>query len=135
MLIDGLIYLVQANPDTNALVGDWVYENSIPRGNVFPAVVVHSYNGTQDYDYAGPIGIREQMVQFDTYGRTSVEARKLREAVRRLISRYKGTLPDGTTVQAAFLEREMDMPFLPNADAKGVSNRSVLGFRIVTENE
>ena len=69
----------------------------------------------------------------DTYGDTAEDCQQIAEAVRSLIAPYVGTLSDGTIVQACFLERDMDMPFLPHADAKGLAYRATLGFRVVNQ--
>jgi hypothetical protein len=130
MMLDGFISLLKATPAVSVIVADRVYKKVLPRGYSFPAIVVHRYGGTQDYEFAGPVGVREDQIQIDTYDSGDGEA--LASVVRTFLSAYTGTLPDGTIVQGCFLERDMDMPFLPNADTKGIANRSTLGFRVVS---
>ena len=133
MLIDGIIALLVADTaGVNALVSGAVYANELPRGYALPAIAVHRYGGSQEYEMAGPVGLREDQIQFDCYGATSDATQQVAEAVRSLLVAYVGTLSDGTVVRACYLERDMDMPFMPKADTKGIANRSLLGFRVVS---
>ena len=132
MLLDGIISLLTANTTVNGLVRGRVYMSLLPRGYRLPAIALHRYGGTQDYEFDGPVGVREDQVQIDVYGDTVEDCQTTIEAVRSTLVGYVGTLPDGTVVQACYLEREMDMPYLPHADQKAVANRTLLGFRFVT---
>ena len=114
------------------LIAGRAYENEFPRGFVLPAVVVHQYGGNQDYDFTGPIDITEDQVQVDCYAQDSSGCRALRLSVKDLLEAFTGTLPDGTVVQAMYKERDLAMPFLPNANTKGIANRWTLGFRVVS---
>jgi hypothetical protein len=131
MILDGFIALLAADPGVHAVAAARVYKDELPRGYTFPAVVVHRYGGLQDYDFAGPVGVREDQIQIDAYAETAA-IEQLSEAIRAALVPFVGALPDGTVVQACYLERDMDMPFLPNANTKGIANRSTLGFRVVS---
>jgi Protein of unknown function (DUF3168) len=133
MLTDGLIALVQADPGCTALIAGRIYEGELPRGYTLPAVAIHKYGGNRDTQFSGPVGIRETQIQFDTYGRTALEARQVAQAIDSLVAPFAGALPDGTVVQLCTLERDMDMPFKADGDAKSVFSRSTLGYRIITE--
>lgn len=132
MMLDGFIALLIADTDTNALVSGRVYASVAPRGYVLPAIVIHRYGGLQEYQFDGPAGLREDQIQVDCYANDSSTAQQLAEAARELLISFVGALSDGTVVRGCYLERDMDMPFLPNADAKGITNRSLLGFRVVS---
>lgn len=132
-MLDGIIALLNADMGVNTLVAGRVYVSVLPRGYLLPAVCVHRYGGTQEYDFGGPVGVREDQMQFDAYAEDPAMAQQVTEAIRTLMVDYKGTLSTGTVVQACYLERDMDMPFLPHADAKGIAYRSVLGFRLVSQ--
>ncbi len=132
MMLDGIISLLTANTGVNNLVAGRVYKSVLPRGYTLPAIAVHRYGGTQEYVFAGPSGVREDQIQVDCYAADAETAQQVAEAVRALLVNYVGTLPDGTVVQGCFLERDMDMPFLPRADTSGIANRSLLGFRVVS---
>lgn len=116
-----------------AQINGRVYENELPRGYHLPAIAIHQYGGTQDYDFSGPIDINEDQLQLDCYGLDSDTCRATAEAAKALLQGFVGTLPDGTVVQACYLERSQAMPFLPHADQKGIANRWMLGFRVVKQ--
>lgn len=132
MMLDGFIQLLTADSTVNGLITGRIYKNVLPRGYVLPAMVIHRYGGTQEYQYDGPVGTREDQVQVDCYSADPEVTQQLSEATRAVLSDFKGQLPDNTVVQGCFLERDMDMPFLPHADTKGMSTRSMLGFRVVS---
>lgn len=133
MLLDGIIELLTNDPAVNGLIDGRAYKSVLPRGYTLPACAVHRYGGTQDYNTQGPVSLREDQVQVDYYAASADDAQKGAEAVRALMVGYVGTLREGTVVRACYLERDMDMPYLPYADSKGIANRSLLGFRIVSE--
>ena len=137
MMLDGIISLLSGNATVAALVtqnggAPQIYKSVLPRGYVLPAIAIHRYGGTQDYQCDGPVVLREDQVQVDCYAGDPETAQTVAEAVRKVLVSYVGTLPDGTEVRAVYLERDMDMPFMPHADTKGIANRSLLGFRVVS---
>lgn len=133
MLVDGVITLLTTTDSVSSLLSDTtaVFRSVLPRGYALPAIAVHRYNGTEETDMAGPIGLEEHFVQLDVYGNAPEDTETVAKAVRAILSRLVGTLPDGTTVQGSFLERDMDMTFLAKADTKGIAYRQCLGYRIV----
>lgn len=132
-LLAALIAANGAAPGADSLPGSAVFENELPRGYQLPAIAVHQYGGTQDYDFGGPLDVVEDQVQLDCYGKDSASCRALSKAAKDLLQSYVGILPDGTVVQAVFKERDQAMPFLPNADQKGIANRWMLGFRVISK--
>jgi hypothetical protein len=132
MLIDGIISRLQADTGVTALAAGRIYEGELPRGYTLPAVCVHSYGGDQDSEMDGPVGVREDQVQFDAYGTSATQARQTAEAVRASLVAFTGALPDGTVVQLVMVERSMAMPFLPHADGKGIANRFLIGLKVVS---
>jgi hypothetical protein len=145
VIVDGFISLLTGAPgDPNlpalatkvnavtALIGSRAYKNALPRGYRLPALAIHRYGGNLDYDMAGPNSESEDQIQIDIYGDTPDDCQAASEAVRALLAPFVGTLSDGSRVQACYLERDMDMPYLPHADAKGIANRASLGFKVVS---
>lgn len=148
MLIDGIIMLLKGQLNgTNqsaytsemaavvALTAGRVYENELPRGYELPAICVHQYGGSQDYDFDGPININEDQIQLDSYGADSLSCRQTARAACKLLESYVGTLPDGTIVQGLYKERDMAMPFTAKADQKGIANRWLTGLRVVKQRD
>lgn len=132
MMLSAFTDLLTDNGAVNALITGRIYKSVLPRGYTLPALVIHRYGGSQEYQLDGPAGVREDQVQVDCYAVDADGAQALAEAVRAALVSFTGTLSDNTIVQGCFLERDMDMPFLPHADAKGFANRSLLGFRVVS---
>jgi hypothetical protein len=126
-MLAGLIQMLQDDATVSSFVGDRVYRAVLPRGFVFPALVVHKYANVQDYQLSGPVDVAEDHVQIDVYGNTPAELDDAADAVRALLINYSGTLPDDTVVQGTFLDRDMDLPYRPDMDKKGFTYRSVLG--------
>lgn len=132
MLLDGFMELLTSNPAVSGLVAARVYKSELPRGYVLPAIAIHRYGGTREYQADGPIALREDQIQLDCYAQDAETAQQVAEAVKALLDPFTGVLPDGSVVRACYIERDMDMPFLPHADAKGIANRSMLGYRVVS---
>lgn len=133
MLLDGFISVLSADATVAGLVAARIYKSVLPRATPLPAIVVHRYDGAQEYQFSGPADIREDKLQLDIYG-TGGSCQTISEAARRVLYKFVGVLPEGTVVQGCFLERSLDMPFLANADGKGIADRTTLGFRVVSIN-
>jgi len=146
MVIDGVISLLKGQLNgTNqssytakiaalvALTAGRIHKVELPRGFSFPAIAVHRYGDAQENDLLGLVEVREDQIQLDVFGNTPADVEATYQAARALMNGYTGTLPDGTVVTLCQLQRGMDLPFLANADAKGVANRAVLGFRVITK--
>jgi hypothetical protein len=130
----GFIQLLKSDSTVSALVGTEVYDTVLGRGFVLPAVALHVYGLGQDYDYDAPVNVTERQMQIDVYGRNPNEANTVADAIRALLIDYKNaTLPDGTFVQACFLERDEDLPYQTGIDKTNVSFRPILGFRVVVQ--
>lgn len=109
-----------------------IYKQVLPRGFNLPAIVVHRYNGTRDQDLGGPVDAREDNFQLDIYGDTQDDCDAATDACRELLVGFTGTLDDGTVIQGCYLDQDRDMPFLPNADTKGLAFRALLGLRFIS---
>lgn len=149
MVLDGVFQLLSFKPTDSipeamadktaeiqamvAVLDGNAHKSNLPRDYAMPTVVIHTYGATRDQDFTGPLDIREDQIQMDAYGRTPDEAQAVANAIDALFVGYTGVLPDGTVVLNAYLERAMDMPFLPNAGRAGVGNRRMLGIRFVTQ--
>jgi hypothetical protein len=133
MITDGIVSKLSADTGVIAVVSTRVYLDVLPRGYILPALVVHQYGGSQGYQFSGPTGVTDDLVQIDVYGKTTAERGLAVAAVTAALVAFVGTLPDNTVVQLCKLERKMDMPFLPGADATGVAYRATLGFCITSK--
>jgi len=127
MLVDGLIALITAS---TAVPGP-AYQNSLPRDYKLPATVIHQSSGLRETDLSGPIGVREADVQFDCYGHNPAESNAGGLAVKALLEPFLGTLPDGTKVLFVRTDMDMDFPYKPSGDAKGLLDRWLLKLHFV----
>lgn len=116
-----------------------VYKQVLPRAYKLPAIAVHRYGATTDQDMSGPINVREDNFQLDIYGDTQADCDAVTDACRTQLTGYTGTYTnstdstDTTVIVGSYLDQDRDMPFLPNADTNSLAFRSLLGFRIVSQ--
>ena len=123
MLQQGLHALFAADEGIVAFVGDettrsdskdGVFPVTVPKGSVLPALTYALIAGHEwdSQDGRGELGIsRVQISGFaaDTQTASGYSlAAQLREAAKDAIVGFKGLLPDGTEVHAAFLMLEQD---------------------------
>jgi len=130
MFADDIKTLLLNNEQTAALLDTRIYASVLPRTYKFPVACFHQYGQSALYSFEGLAPLTETYFQFDCYGSTATSAREVAEAIKAVLGGYTGTLSSGT-VQCCYLERDMDMPFVPDADVKGISFHTVLQFRFV----
>ncbi len=109
MIEEGLIALLLA--DTNgvaALVGTRVYGVKLPQNPTLPAVVCARVSESPEYATEGMIGLSSGRFQIDCWADGLAGSRNLKEAVRKLLSGYKGTI-GSETIRASFLETSTDL--------------------------
>lgn len=131
MILDGIIELLNRDSAVNAVVDSRIYKSDLPRGYKLAAIAVHRYNGSQNYDFNGPVTVGEDMVQLDIYAGDADTCQSLAKLVKAVLNAFIGALPDGTVVQGCYLERDMDMPYMAKADTAAITNRTILGYRVV----
>jgi hypothetical protein len=132
VIIKGFIALLQADATVAALTEGRAYADALPRGYVFPALVLHEYGGSLDSQMDGPADAEYTSVQVDIYGSATDERDNLRKAVGDVMDGYVGTLPNGVVVQLCSLERKMDLQVLPSAERKTQGFRSLRGYSVTS---
>jgi hypothetical protein len=129
-MISDSIKALLTTPGTLAdLVGTRVYSVVMPRGYMFPAICYHIVNDVSGYDVVGDTEDRTCVMQIDCYGATANDARYVAECVQGTLNNFTGVLSGGEQVNGTFIERDMDMPFQPGGDVKGVTYRVLLQVR------
>lgn len=113
MIENAVLYLLtNARPGgaTGAILGDRVYPQELPQKPDYPAVVYQVVSGPRDYHHDGPSGLVPFRVQFDAYALTSSAAYRLRDAIIRDLSGFKGLVPTSppTRIYGAFADNERD---------------------------
>lgn len=131
MILDELIAELQADSTFSGLGVGTVSLSVLPRGYTLPAVCVHRYGMTQDYQFSGLTDPTEEQVQWDVYAADAETAQAVVSAIRGVFDAFTGRL-NNYVVQACYLERNMDMPFLAKADQVGIAFRSLVGYRVIS---
>lgn len=88
-----------------ALVGARVYWGEIPQGAAAPAVVMYVVSRVPGYTFQGGDGLDESRIQIDVRDTALGRAWQVRDAIRTLLSGYRGTV-SGTSFSGAFLLSE-----------------------------
>jgi hypothetical protein len=88
-----------------ALVGSRVYWGEIPQGSAAPAVVMYVVSRVPGYTFQGSDGMDESRIQIDVRDTNLGRAFEVRDAIRSILSGYRGTI-SGTYVSGAFLLME-----------------------------
>lgn len=133
MIVEAVVQLLLADPDTAALVGDRIYPRFMPDGAAFPALVVSKVGGVGQYDLQGDVGLEAARVQVDCYsdkGASSVIA--VRKAVRRKLSGFKGGPVSGSpcAIASSFCINDLDMTEPTTERAGPRLKRRMLEFNI-----
>jgi hypothetical protein len=109
MVADGdLRAMILADPAVKALVVDRVHPVILPQPVDLPAVVLNVVSVVPVMSHAGPSGLMKVRVQVDCYGKTYLDAAKVAQALRTLLSGFRG-FARGSNVPAVFLEAERDL--------------------------
>jgi hypothetical protein len=133
MIVETLVNLLEADPAVAALVGERIYPRFMPDAATFPLLVVTKATGIGSYDLQGDAGLEDARVQVDCYSdRGASEVITLRNAVRRLLSGFKGGTASGNpcSIVSSFVINDLDLSE-PNTERAGPRlKRRMLEFRI-----
>jgi uncharacterized protein DUF3168 len=130
----GLFQLIQANAGISSLVtmtGDkGLYWILAPKAATFPLIVLGWVATTDTIAMSGDLGFRNALLQIDCYSSQYYNSRAIADAVRDLLSSYKGTLPDtdATVVAGVLQTKDWDMPY--EEGSVGFVYRAMLEFRV-----
>lgn len=110
MIESGIVILVQANADVTAISPIGGFLGELPKGQALPS---WSYTFVSDvplYTLTGKDPLTMRRLQIDCYGNAAAEAITLAYAIDKVLSGYKGTLPDpdSTVVQGCFRSNLID---------------------------
>jgi Protein of unknown function (DUF3168) len=132
MIEKGLFQLIQSDSSITSLVsatnGNGVYWILAPKAATFPLIVVSRIATTDTNTVAGDVGFRNALFQVDCYAGDYYTSRSVAAAVRELLESYKGTLADGTVVNAVFQTKDWDFPY--EEGSVGFIYRAMQEFRI-----
>lgn len=95
-------WILLAQPELAALVGERMYPQTLPQGATLPAVTYSLISGTTEGDSQDGPGVSRQRYQFDCWATTYSAATTLAKALTAAVS---GTQRIG---QASFVDNEVD---------------------------
>lgn len=132
MIVETVVQLLLAAPAVSAIVADRVWPRFMPDGQTFPACVVTKVSGLGEYTNDGDAGLENARVQVDCYAVTAEECIRLRTAVRRLLSGYKGGLESGSpcAIASSFCMTDMDLTVTETERTGPRLKRRMLEFSI-----
>lgn len=97
--------LLTSQSSITDLVGTRIYWSEAKQGKQRPLIVLHLISEISEYTVAGTVDLESSLVQVDCWGNTLTDALAVSEAVKAVLSGYKGTVGD-TTFQGVFKESE-----------------------------
>ena len=124
MIEQGLVTFLLAQAELSALIGARLHDLVLPQSPTLPAVVWQRISGDHDVTHDGPSGLVTARFQFSCWGRTTLEAAQVGEALRRVLHGYAGPMGD-ETAHAVFLLDDRDL-----FDAETGLRRRLLDFKI-----
>jgi hypothetical protein len=99
--------LVLSSPQVTSLIGNRYYPLVIPVSAPLPAIASQRVSGPREYSHSGFSGLVSSRVQLTCVASTYAQAKTLADAVRRVISGYRGTV-DGVSLGPVLVQNETD---------------------------
>lgn len=133
MIEQTVIILLLAEPSIAAIVQDRVYPRFMPDASTFPLLVVTKATGVGSYDLQGDAGLEAARVQVDCYvDEGTAKLIELRNAVRRLLSGFKGGTVSGSpcAIASSFCINDVDLSDPSTERAGPRLKRRMLEFNI-----
>lgn len=96
-----------AQAGITALIGTRVYPSLLPQNVTLPAMVMQMISDPHELLHDGPQGLPTARVQYDCWGRTSLEATNVAQALRAAVDGYVGAM-GAVTVTCAAIENMID---------------------------
>ena len=130
----GLIELLKGEPTVQAVATSGPYWSIIPKPVAvrMPCVVIHQITGVATVTLDSTVPLTERRLQFNCEAADPFAAHALAEAIKEFRKDYKGTLPDGTVVQACVLNATpFDMPY--EIGGNNIVFRTVMDLTMWTE--
>ena len=130
MIEEGLRTLMVNDAGVSAKVGTRVYGVKLPQKPTLPAIVFFRVTEDPVYDTSGMTGLSSGRFQVDCWDKNLKGSRDLKEAVRKLLSGFKGTA-NGETIDGSFLESAGDL-YDPDLDAHRASIDFLVWYKETT---
>jgi hypothetical protein len=113
----GIVTLILGDTGIAALIGTRLYAVLVPEITVYPCLSYQVVSSVSQYTVDGK-EFGQKRIQFDCWASFYTDAENLKQALRNVLTAYKGTLSDGTRVLGTFREIEIDF-FEANSGVSG----------------
>src|SRR5689334_19878100 len=106
----GIVRLVNSDPAVSAIIANGGFFVELPKDPTLPAWSYTVIGDKPDYTLAGLGGCAYRRLQIDCQCNTGADCITLAKAIDKVLSGFKGTLPDpdSTVVQGCFRDRLLD---------------------------
>lgn len=118
---EALTALLLGDAAMKRLVGARIHWGRAPQGEKPDYLVLQTIGGSPDYHAQGASGLVDSRVQFDAYAESYLTAKRISEAVGRLLSGYRGAVA-GVQIKGGFIDNFRDLP--TETDVKKLFRRS-----------
>ena len=98
-----------------ALIGERLYPSTAPPGAPLPRITFQRISEASERHQTAAAGLAISRVQFDCWGRSTVEVEDVAEQLRQALETYRGDM-GGLTVRYAMIESTIDQ-YEPPEDA------------------
>lgn len=112
MFIEGLKSFLSDNGPLFALIGNRAYAGQMPELTslaALPAIVYREIHGDGEFSMDGPDQLQYSRMQFSCYGKVYIDAKRVARVLRQELELFTGELDDGTVIEHAQRESEVDM--------------------------
>lgn len=93
MVEKAVFYRLTNSVSVTAIASTRVYNRQLPQQTTMPAIVFNRTSTIRDdIAHSGAMGLAEAVIQISIFSETSLDARNLSEAIRKLFHVYKGTV-------------------------------------------
>lgn len=121
MIESAIVSYLAANATLAAQVGQRIRAGNLEQADALPGVVLTKINSVPDYSHDGTSGAVESLIQLSCLGTTYSDVKTLAVNVKRALRPIEQAPvqiggPTGLLVAAAFLESEVDIPDIDEAD-------------------
>jgi|HubBroStandDraft_6_1064221.scaffolds.fasta_scaffold538151_2 hypothetical protein len=117
MISEGIFNLIVTNPSVADIVSGGgsppmysVHHGSLRKSYTLPAIRMSAVTTTPIITTDGTAPLLYQRWQFDSFASTYLDAHRLNDALKDLLTDYAGTLCEGTVIRSTFLRMELDSP-------------------------
>lgn len=107
-----------------------IYSAPAPEGATNPLIMLSRVSGDSTRTNAGILGRSEEVWQIDCYADTDLQCEQLKEAVRRGLDGFSGTMGSFDVYSCAF-EQVNDLSFIEGDGSENSEHRKELEFRII----